>query len=128
MAVVEAADVAGELDDGGLHAEADAEEWYSRLARLADRLDHPLDAADAEAAGHQKSVEAAEGLRGALRPGERLAGYPGDVDADIVRDAPVNQRLEHALVAIDVVRVLADNGDSDALVWRDDPLHQLAPR
>ena len=56
VGVGHAADVAGELDDGHLEAEADAEERQAVLARPADRLDHALDAALAEAAGNQQAV------------------------------------------------------------------------
>ena len=50
-------DVAGVLDDGALHAEADAEEWYLVLARVPDRRDLALDAARAEPARHQNAVD-----------------------------------------------------------------------
>ena len=60
---LEAADVARELDHRQLHAEADAEERDAVLARVADRGDLALDAAVAEAAGHEDRVEAAEQRR-----------------------------------------------------------------
>jgi hypothetical protein len=43
---------------GGLHAEADAEVRDLLLARVADAVQHALDAALAEAAGHEDAVEA----------------------------------------------------------------------
>src|SRR5687767_935061 len=99
MAAVETADVARKLDDRGLHTEADAEERHSGFSCLTDRFDHPLDAPDAETARYQEPVEAAEDLHGTLVPDKCLTRDPGDVDADVVRDAAVYQRFEHALVA-----------------------------
>src|SRR5918992_2656703 len=95
---------------------------------MADRLDHPLDAPHAESTRDEEPVEPAEDLPGTLRPRERFTRDPRDIDADVVGDAAVVQCLEHALVAVDVIRVLADDGDANALVRRDDPLHELAPR
>ena len=58
--------VAGELDHGALHAQADAEERDAAFAGEADRLDLALDAAIAEAAGHEHAVDAAQHALGAL--------------------------------------------------------------
>ena len=58
VGVLEAADVAGILDAGGLHAEADAEVGRAGLAGVADGVEHALDAALAEAAGDEDAVEA----------------------------------------------------------------------
>ena len=57
LAAVQAADVAGVLDAGGLHAEADAEVGHAVLARIADGVEHAFDAALAEAAGNENAVE-----------------------------------------------------------------------
>src|SRR5690349_25119766 len=57
VAVVEPAPVARELDDRRLHAEADAEERQTGLARAPDRFDHALDAAHAEPAGDEQAVD-----------------------------------------------------------------------
>jgi hypothetical protein len=64
VGVLQAADVARELDAGGLHAEADAEVGNLVLAGVADGVQHALDAALAEAAGDEDAVEA---LRAATR-------------------------------------------------------------
>jgi len=53
----QAADVAGILDTGGLHAETDAEVRNLLLAGEADSVQHALDAALSEAAGNQNAVE-----------------------------------------------------------------------
>src|SRR4029078_10984839 len=75
MTVVEAANVARELDDRRLHAEADAEERQARLARAANRFDHPFHAAHAEAAGNEESVDVAQALFGVLVAGARTAPH-----------------------------------------------------
>ncbi len=51
-------DVAGELDDRALHAEADAEERRARLAGVAHGGDLALDRARPEAAGDEDAVDA----------------------------------------------------------------------
>ena len=63
---LEPGDVARELDDRELHAEADAEVRHAVLARVAHRLDLALDAALAEAAGHQDRVHAAQAVGAVL--------------------------------------------------------------
>ena len=55
-----AGDVAGELADRHLHAQADAQVRDPPLARDLDRADLALDAAAAEAAGHEDPVRAGE--------------------------------------------------------------------
>ena len=73
VGVGEPADVAGELDDRHLQAETDAEEREVVLARPADGLDHPVDAALAEPAGDEQAVEAAEEAAGGGLVGELVA-------------------------------------------------------
>jgi hypothetical protein len=58
--------VPGVLDHRELHAQADAEEGHLVLARVADRLDLALDAALAEAAGHEHRVAASSAARVAV--------------------------------------------------------------
>jgi hypothetical protein len=61
LAPLEAADVAGVLDHGQLHAEADAEVRDAVLAGVR-RLDLALDAALAEATGHEDRIDALENV------------------------------------------------------------------
>ena len=65
----------------------------------------------------------------AARSGARevVARHPLDVDADVVGDAAVDERFLHALVAVGVVGVLADDGDANALVRNEHALDELAP-
>src|SRR4051812_9780562 len=127
VAVLELADVACELDDGGLHAETDAEEWQSGLTRGADRLDHALDATNTEAAGNEEPIVAGEERRRRVGVRERLTRDPVDLHADIIRDAAMDERLEDALVAIGILGVFADDGDTNLLIGREHTLNQLAP-
>src|SRR5918911_4681595 len=57
--VLQAADVARVLDAGRLHSQTDSEVGRSRSSRVVDRLNHPRDAALAEAAGDEYGVEVA---------------------------------------------------------------------
>ena len=56
----QAADVARVFDAGSLHAEADSEVGHFVFAGVADGVEHAFNAALAEAAGDQDSVEAFE--------------------------------------------------------------------
>ena len=80
---VEAADVAGELGDGDVHAEADAEVRDLVLARDAAGEDLALPAARAEAAGHEHAVDARQ-LGARLLERHVLGVDPAHVDAAAV--------------------------------------------
>src|SRR5262245_1158471 len=69
---VQARDVTRVLDDRELHAEADAQVRDAAFARVLDRLDLALDAALAEAAGHQDRVDAVQQPRAVLLDVGRL--------------------------------------------------------
>ena len=86
VGILQAADVARELDAGGLHAEADAEVGHILFARIADGVQHALDAALAEAAGNEDAVEALKlrfiaAIVGRLRL-EALGFDPGDIELE----------------------------------------------
>jgi hypothetical protein len=59
MGAVQTDDVPRELDHRALHAQADPEERDSAFPGETNRIDLPLDAPFAKAAGHQHSVIAA---------------------------------------------------------------------
>ncbi len=130
LAPFEAADVARELDAGGLHAEADAEVGRAVFARVADGVQHAFDAALAEAAGDEDAVEACElrfvvavRLAGGVVDGwvVRLQAFgfdPGDLELEVVRERAVDERFLERFVAVFVLDILADDGDGD-LVLRD---------
>ena len=60
-------DVAGKLDGGALHPQADAEERQAAFARVANRFDLAVDPAVAEAARHENAIDAGQQPFGALR-------------------------------------------------------------
>jgi len=63
VGLLQAAHVAGELDHGHLHPEADAEERHAVLARVAHGGDLALGAARPEAHRHEDAVRALHGVR-----------------------------------------------------------------
>src|SRR5215469_18618846 len=91
VGVFEAADVAGELDAGGLHAETDSEVGGSSLAGEANGVEHAFDSALAEASGDEDSVEALElldvvvaGAAGGVGGFEAFGFDPGDAEFQVV--------------------------------------------
>src|SRR5690606_16468524 len=60
VGAAQAGDVARELDDGQLHAQADAQVGHAVFTRIADGGDLAFGAALAEAAGHQNGVQVLE--------------------------------------------------------------------
>src|SRR5215468_5886872 len=123
---LEPADVAGVLDDRALHAEADAEVRHAAFARVADRLDLPLDAPVAEATGHEDPVEAGD-VAGHPLALDALGVHPHHLDGCLVGDAPVGQRLVEALVGVLDLDVLADHPDLAVAAGGLDPAHDLLP-
>ena len=121
-----------ELGDGHLQAKAQAEVGHLVLAGVARRHDLALDAADAEAAGHQHAV-------GGFEPGgdllllERLGVHPDDLHVAAVMDGRVLERLDDAQIGVLQLDVLAHQGDAHRaaggldLVDQSDPLAQLGP-
>ena len=112
MRVIDADDIPCELDDGDLHAEADAEERHFHFPGSANGLDHAFDAAHPEPARYQQAVIPREQFVRAVSAGEQVARDPVQLHTDAARDAAVNEPLLDALVAVHEVRVLADDGDA----------------
>jgi hypothetical protein len=83
--------IARVFDDGELHPEANAEVWDAVFACEPDRLDLALDAAVAEAPGHQDGVHVLQRRR--TQPLDVLGFEIVDVDARPGLDACVHQRL-----------------------------------
>ena len=126
VGVLETRDVAGVLDDGGLEPEADAEERDLLLPRVPDRLHHALDAAAAEAAGHEDRVGAEEHV-GVLVALEGLGVDVVELDPDVVGDPAVRERLVQGLVGVAVVHVLPDDRDVDLAGGVLDPVDEALP-
>src|SRR5450759_3070463 len=103
------AHIAGEFDHQGLHAETDPEVRHLALAGELDGVEHAIDAAFAEAAGHQEAVVILQLPLPALAR-HALGIDPVDVDLQLVRQAAMQQRFLEALVGIFVFHVLAHQG------------------
>src|SRR3989304_1363355 len=93
------ADIAGELDHGALHAEADSQKWNPLLSRVADGGDFPLDAPFAESARHQDTVVAGQPPLRSLRF-HVLAADATDADLRAVSHSGVVQRFVDRLVGV----------------------------
>ena len=108
-------DVARELRDGDVHAEADAEVRDAALARDAAGEDLALPAARAEAAGNEHAVDLLE-QRGRLLERHALGVDPAHAHAAAVVRAGVLERLVHREVRVLELHVLADERDLDLAV------------
>ena len=109
--VVDAGDVPGVLDHHALQAQAQAEGGDALLAGELQRAELALDAADAEPAGDDDPVEAAQGLGRTLGRLAQVGRDPGDRDVGLVREAAGLERLGDREVGIRQVDVLADETD-----------------
>src|SRR5690606_30269719 len=127
VAVLDPSHVAGELDDGRLHAEADAEERKLRLTGDTTGFHHSVHAPHPAATGHQQAVVLGQDLASDFRRGEPVAGDPPDLHPNIVPDAAVDERFLHALVAVNEVRVLAHDGHLHRAARRHDLPDHVAP-
>lgn len=125
VGVLHAGHVAGELDDGQLHPQADAQVRHGLLAGVLDRADLAFRAALAEAARHQDRVERFQHLRMA-----RLQLFGIDVlDVDARRGVQpgMAQRLDQRLVRLGEVDILADHADGDLVLRVLQRVHHARP-
>src|SRR5688572_4961208 len=115
------------LDNGDLHAEADAEVWHAMLARVAYGRDLALDAALAESAGHEDCVHAGEARQAC---GLEIGGLDVmDLHAGPRLESCMSQGLVQRNVGVPDLHVLADHRDVDGrlvLLARCDHLLPLA--
>lgn len=125
--VRDADDVAGVLDHHRLESEADAQRRHLVLARPAKRAELPLDTSDAEAAGDEDRVHAAESVVRSLRGLAVVRGHPADRDLGVVVEPAGAERLGHRQVRVGQVDVLADEGDLDLVRRAVHALEQLRP-
>ena len=96
------------------------------LAGVGHGRDLALGAALAEAAGNQHRVHAVQAV--ALVGVRELLGIdPMQIDAHIVGDAAVDQRLVQRFVGVEQAGVLADDGDRDLALRPMQPVDDLAP-
>ena len=127
VGVLQAASVPGELDHGELHAQADPEIRDAGVPGIPGRPDHALDAAVAEASGHQDPVNAAKELGDVVFLHERFRIHVDPVDPHAVEQARVLERLVEALVGVGELHVLADHRDAHLLFPALEDLHELLP-
>ena len=97
-------------------------------ARVGERAELALDAADAEPAGHADRVDLGEVARGALGGLALVGGDPLDVDLGLVGEPAGPQRLDDREVGVGQVDVLPDERDGDLLVGVVHPLQELVPQ
>src|SRR6202034_3536296 len=108
-------------------AQAQAEDRDAVLARVPDRADLPLDAADPEPAGDQHAVYSLEFAGRALGILAGIADHPADVHLRIVGEAACLERLGRRQVRVGQVHVLPDQGDRDAVGRAVYPAQQVVP-
>src|ERR1039458_5152112 len=108
--LLQAANVARKLDHHGLHAQADAEIRDLILAGVANSVQHAIDAALAETAGHQDAVVAFQ-LPFPVGPVHALGLDSVDAHLELMRQAPMQQGLFQAFVGILVLDVFAHQTD-----------------
>ena len=118
--------VARKLDDGDLHTEADAEIGHAVLTRVLRGEDHALDAAVAEAAGHQHARAAAENGGDILRR-QRFGIDPLDRHLCVAGRARVEERLNDAQISVVQTGILADERDGHLFVRVLDLLDERRP-
>ena len=90
--MLQATNIARELDDHGLHAETNAEVRNLVFPGVPYGRDHSFHAALAESARDQNAVEPLQ-ILDALRPAQVFRFDPMDVDLDAMRE-PASESLE----------------------------------
>lgn len=126
VGVFQAADIAGKLDDGDLHAEADAKEGNAGAAGITCGGDFALGATVAEAPGDEDALQAAEVDVGAAFL-DGLGVHTHDVHFAVIGCASVGECLVDALVGVLEFDVFAHNTDAHVVGGVNDALDEVAP-
>ncbi|BAI65237.1 hypothetical protein RMDY18_14050 [Rothia mucilaginosa DY-18] len=105
--------VACVLDDHGLQAEADAQGRNLVLACVLEGTDLAIQAADAEAAGHEDCVHVAQLVVCIFVGCAQVGCNPLDVDLHVVCEAAGTQSLGDRQVCVGQVDVLTDQANVD---------------
>ena len=126
VGVRDAAHMPGKLDDGDLHAQADAEVGHVVFTAVLRGGDHALDAPVPETAGHQDAVASLKDLSHVLR-GDLLAVDPADLHFRGVGVARVVQRFRHGEVGVVEPDVFSHQADGDLLLQMLDAVDHLFP-
>src|SRR5215469_2495781 len=128
VGVGESAYVAGELDAGGLHAEANSEVRNLLFAGIANGDQHAFDSAFAETAGYQDSVVLGElFLVGLVAGFEALSLDPVEVELEVVGEGAVDQGFLERFVRVFVLDILTNNADGDFRLGIVDAVDEVLP-
>src|SRR5262245_12681984 len=111
IGVLDAADVARVFDRRALQPQADAEERLLFAARVIDGADHSRNPPLAEPPRDQYRVDVAQAVFPAVVGHEVFALDPAELDAQVVGEAAVYERLVEALVRVFKLHVFADYAD-----------------
>ena len=122
----QAADVAGILDDGDLHAEADAEEGDAVFAGILGGCDLALGAAVSEATGNEDALKAAE-IEFGTSFFDALCIDADDVHLAVVGGSGVGEGFVDALVGVLQLNVFANDADAGVVGGVDDALDEVPP-
>ena len=126
VGVGQAGHVAGEIDHGALHAQADPEEGQPSLPGEADRLHLPLDAPLAKASRHEQAVKAGQQPLGPL-PFDVFALDRLHADGCFVGNPAVVEGLVDALVGVAMLGIFAHQRDRDLVFRIPQPVEDLVP-
>ena len=119
--------IAGKLHDHDLHAQADAEVGHMILAGVLCGLDHSLNAAVTEAAGHDDAVHIGEGFLTGGLVGQILALDPADLHLAVVLKTGVVEALHDGEVGVVQLDVFAYQRDGAGLAAGGDAGDHLLP-
>ena len=126
VCIRDAAHVAGILDDGNLHAEANAEVRDVALSCVLCGIDHTLDTAVAEAAWHKDTIAALEHF-GSVFLRDELGINPIDLDLRAVLIAGMVECFDDGKICVMQFDIFADKTDGDGLFAAADLLYHAAP-
>ncbi len=96
-------------------------------ARILQRADLPVDATNAEPAGHADRVDLGQVPGRTVARLALVGGDPANVDPGLVGEAAGTQGLGHRQVGVVQVDVLADQRDGDLLLGVVHPVEQVVP-
>src|SRR5262249_41487839 len=108
--LLDATKIARRFDDGHLHTKANPEIGDLALARELDGPDLAFRAALTEAARHQNSIHVLEKWR-RIPLLEHVGFDPIEIDAHLVGDAAVGERLDQRLIGVLEPGIFADDGN-----------------
>ena len=126
MRIGDARHISRVFDHGDLHAKADAEVGQALFAGIARGQQHAVDAASAEAAGHDDAIQTAQ-ERVAVFRRQVLGIDPVDVDVRAQRVARMAHGFGYGEVGVVQLHILAHQPDLHHMLARLDALDHLRP-